>query len=298
MIDFLSLKQNAFGLDISDLFLRVAHLKKTGRFFKLISWGKIGVEKGVIEDGEIKDENALAQTIKKGIAKLSGKQLDTENVIACLPENKAFFQIIRTSKTDLNEIKKAILFEAENYIPLPLENSYLDFEVNGASDVSIVALSRNIIDPYVLTLKRAGLNLLALEAESQSISRALIKNNFSKETVLIIDFKENAASFIIFSGNSIRFTFSISLISEKELSLEIKKYIDYYNSHNEQAVKKIILCGAEIISPTTKIPVEIGDPWVNILPQLFKEIPPISREESVSYTTALGLALRGATEEL
>jgi type IV pilus assembly protein PilM len=298
MISFLSLKQNAFGLDISDSFLRVACLEKKGRFFKLVSWGKIEVEKGVIEEGEIKDENTLAQIIKKGITKLSGRQLNTKNVIACLPENKAFFQIIRTSKTELSEIKKAILFEAENYIPLPLENSYLDFEVNGASGVLTVALSKNVVDPYVSTLKKAGLTPLALEVESQSVSRALIKNNFSKEAILIIDFKEGSASFIIFFGSSLCFTSSVLLPSEKELSSEVKKCIDYYDSHNEQAIKRIILCGTKIISSPVKISSEIGNPWINILPESFKEVPPISRYESVEYTTALGLALRGASEEL
>jgi hypothetical protein len=38
--------------------------------------------------------------------------------------------------------------------------------------------------------------------------------------------------------------------------------------------------------------VEIGNPWVNILKEEIKEVPDISFENSLGYTTALGLALK------
>ncbi|MCX6764919.1 MAG: hypothetical protein NT148_00010 [Candidatus Nealsonbacteria bacterium] len=54
MAEFLSLKQKAFGLDFSDLSIKAASLKKTGRFFKLVSWGETLIEPGVIVE-ELKE---------------------------------------------------------------------------------------------------------------------------------------------------------------------------------------------------------------------------------------------------
>ena len=41
----------------------------------------------------------------------------------------------------------------------------------------------------------------------------------------------------------------------------------------------------------------MGNPWVNILPEPLKEVPELSYEKSLSYTAALGLALRAQKEK-
>jgi len=41
------------------------------------------------------------------------------------------------------------------------------------------------------------------------------------------------------------------------------------------------------------IPVEIGNPWTNILKEPLKEVPGLPYRRSLSYTTSLGLALSG-----
>lgn len=77
---------------------------------------------------------------------------------------------------------------------------------------------------------------------------------------------------------------------------EIHKLIIYSDN-----VSKILLCGGdsnliglpEYLSCELKLPVELGNPWVNIIS--FKEhIPEIELRESLIYATALGLALRSS----
>lgn len=364
MINFLTLKTEAFGVDFSDSSLKIASLKKKGSFFKLKSWGESDLGIDIIEEGEIKDEDKLSQAIKAGIANVKGEKIKNKNVVAAFPEKKAFFEIIKMPRMEKEELSSAVYFEAENYIPLPISESYLDFQIiphnhghlSDSLNVLVGAAPRKIVDSYVSCLKKAGLSLFALEIDSQAISRALIKGNVSLHPVLIIDIGKSRTSIIIFSDYSLQFTssvsFSLDMISEavsKSLKVEIKeaekllfsflkteksarkekltqkkvfdaiipvyadlisqvkKYIDYYETHSispgskKKKVSKIILsgCGANIrelsdyISLKTKIPVELGNPWVNILPEKIKKIPNLSFKESLSYTTVLGLALRG-----
>ncbi len=91
---------------------------------------------------------------------------------------------------------------------------------------------------------------------------------------------------------------------------EMKKYIEYYSSHashqhtpsDEKDIKKVILCGGGanlkglegFLSQALRIQVVLGNPWVNIMKFPLKVLPPISLEESLKYSTVLGLALRGA----
>ncbi|MBZ9569853.1 type IV pilus assembly protein PilM [Patescibacteria group bacterium] len=357
MFKFLDLKSESFGLDISDLSLKIIKLKKKGKSLGLASFNEAKIKPGIIEKGEIKDEEALANVIKEAISKAKGEKIKTRYVVTSLPEEKAFLQVIQMPLMKEEELKKAVYFEAENYIPLPIEEVYLDFQIVKPIfdhldhlDVLITALPQKIVDPYVSSLKKAGLIPQILEIESQAIARALIKNEVVPFPLLLIDLGATRTSFIMFSGYSLRFTSSIPVSSQKfteaisnslkvdlaeakklkikyglerkkekifeaiipllrDLVEQIKTYLVYYHTHvhhehlplDGKEVKKIFLCGeganlrglTDFLSFELKIPVELGNPWVNILPESLKEVPDLSYERSLGYTTVLGLALRG-----
>ncbi|MDI6591778.1 MAG: type IV pilus assembly protein PilM [Patescibacteria group bacterium] len=361
MLEFLSLKPEAFGLDISDLSLKIIKLKKKGDKLALASFLEEKIKPGIIKNGEIKDQKALVKIIREAINKVRGEKLKTKYVIASLPEEKAFLEVIQLPKMPVEDLKSAVIYEAENYIPLPIEEVYLDSQivpplVNRLDhfDVLIAALPRETVDPYLSCLKEAKLIPKALEIESLAIARALIKNEVSPFSVLLIDIGATRTSFIIFSGYSLRFTSSIPISSQElsqaisktlkvdlkkaeklkikyglqidakeegreifealipiitDLIEQIKRHLIYYQTHAKhehlppdgREVKKILLCGgganlqglAGFLSLELKIPVELGNPWINILPESLKEVPQLPFKESLRYTTALGLALRG-----
>lgn len=92
-----------------------------------------------------------------------------------------------------------------------------------------------------------------------------------------------------------------------EFTENVGKYIDYYRLHSQhehgktKEISKIILCGGDAnltgltayMSMKLKIPVELANPWTNILKPPLKEIPGLPFARSLSFTTAIGLALRG-----
>lgn len=339
---------------MSDSSIKIVRLKKDRKFFRLASWGEFEVEPGIIKDGEIKDEEALSKIIKKAVSKVKGEKLDIANVTASLPESKAFLQIIKMPKMDFEKLKEAVIFEAENYVPLPIEKCFIDFEIiqslksfQDHLNVLIAAFPKELAMSYFSVLSRAGLSPQVFEIESQSISRSIIKNEFSHEPILIIDLGKNNTSFVIFHGYSLLFTSSLSISADlltravcdaakvdfleaerlkckdgiapamtpviKDLVFNIKKYLRYYADHclkedifkEGKSISKILLCGGganlkgfpEILSSAVKIPVSIGNPWVNVLPSAIKEVPGLNFKESAGYSTAIGLALRGIKKE-
>jgi type IV pilus assembly protein PilM len=368
MLNFLELKPEAFGLDISDLSLKIIKLKRQGEGFTLASFGEESVKAGIIKNGEIKDEKKLAGAIKKAISKVEGEKINSEYVIASLPEEKSFLQVIQMPRLLEEDLKSAVIYEAENYIPLPIEEVYLDSQIippvrNHLDhlDVLIAALPKKTVDPYVSCLKKAGLRPLALEIESLAIARALVKDQVTTSPLVLIDFGTTRTGFIVFSGCSLRFTYSIPVSSQKlteaisrslevdfntaeklktkygladrgqkegkqvfealippmiDLIEQIKKGINYYQTHsshehlppNGKGVEKVLICGGgaklkgltSFLSEQLKTKVEVGNPWVNILPttgQPKEETLIYEKEKSLGYVTALGLALRGMREK-
>ena len=376
MLELLTLKPEAFGLDISDLSLKIIKLKKRGKFLTLASFLEEKIEPGIIKGGEIRDEKRLAEIIKEAIKKVREEKLKTNYVVASLPEEKAYLEVIQMPKVPEEDLKSAVIYEAENYIPLPIEDVYLDSQIVPPAlnhldhlDILIAALPKKTVDPYLSALKLAGLQPLVFEIESQAIARSLIKNEMATSPHLLIDLGATRTGFIIFSGKSLRFTSSIPVSSgnfteiisknlgvsfteaeklkikygleEKtklkfengkaslkkdrgkifealipalvDLIQQIRRYLDYYQTHashehlppNGKGVSKIFLCGGganlkglpDLLSLELKLPVELGNPWINILPEGKREAGELSFEESLKYTTALGLALRGIKEK-
>jgi len=350
MSDFLTLKPKAFGLDISDSSLKIIQLKKTGQLFKLASFGEMRMKPGIIEQGDIKNEKVLSENIKKAVGDVCGEKIHTKRVVISLPEEKAFLQVIQLPLMKEEEVQKAVYFEAENYIPLPIEKVYLDSQIISCDtktnklNVLIAAMSKTVVDLYISVLKDSNLEPVALEIESMSISRALIKDNAESQPLVLVDLGENRTSFSIFFDQSLRFT-TTSQVSAKNFSeiiaqklkisfkeaetLKIKngigngklgkknaealdamlaelvnlseKYINYCQTQYSQKAPKVLLCGgganlkglSEFLGKRLRIPVELGNPWINITNTQLKKASLLTRGESLRYATALGLALRG-----
>jgi type IV pilus assembly protein PilM len=235
IFDFLNLNPEAFGLDISDLSLKLVKLKRRKKKYQIECYGEISLPKGIIKRGEIKKPDDLAEAIKQLIKET--KSLKTRYVIASLPEEKSFVQVITMPEMTKEEIKKAVQYEAENYIPFPIDKVYLDSQVVPSVkrerknlEVLLVALPKTTVDPYLYALKKANLKPIALEVESQSIARALIKNQTSLLPYLLMDIGATRTTFILFGGKSIRFTASIPISSTlftkaiaKTLRIDFKK---------------------------------------------------------------------------
>ncbi len=377
MLDFLTLKPTAFGIDISDLSLKIAKLKRKGAEFDLASFGEAEIPQGVIEGGKIKNEEALTEIIRQAVSRVRGEKIKTEEVIASLPEEKAFLRMIQFPKMNFEELEKAVIFEAENHIPIPVKESCLGFEVveplvNHLDhfDILLAAIPQKIVDPYIRVLKAAGLRPCALEIESSSTSRALIKNGMALNPVLLVDFGATRTGLIVFSGQSIRFTSSFptsstdltaaiasklnisSIEAEKikinygleaktkvgleektgdselekeiledhrileiltpilsQLTSDIKNFLDFYYSHtshehlspSRHEVKRVLLSGGganlkgldRYLARELGLTVVLGNPWINVLNDPQERVPESYLRRSLSYTNALGLALRG-----
>jgi len=367
MFKFLNLQPEIFGVDVNDLSLRVVKLVKSRKGFKLASYNELALRAGIINEGVIQDQDALANALKKACSGVKGKKLETKHAIVSLPEEKSFSQVISLPRMSQKELKLAVGFEAENYIPLPMEKVYLDFQTIGSlpkedakhMDVLINVMPKTIVDSYVACFKKAGLKPCIMEVESQAIVRALAPEDSGNHPVIFIDFSQTKTSFIIFSANSIRFTCSIPISSgqltdaiaknlqisrakAEELKIkhglvtrkgdknhaivaamdpilsalaeQIKKYISFYQGHtsreyfaSEGNIEKIVLCGGganlqelpDFLHKKLRIPVEIGNPFIHIAKEAGGQ-QKIAPHKALSFTTALGLALRGAgqSEEL
>lgn len=360
MFKFLNIKPEIFAVDVNDLALRVVKLEKRRKVFSLVSFNDVNIPEGIVKEGVIQNEAALSKIIDTACRTIKGNKLDTRYVVVSLPEEKSFAQVIQMPKMTDTELRLAVPFEAENYIPLPIDKVYLDFQVINLKeanlnhlDLLINVMAKPIVNSYISCFKRIGLIPCILEVESQSIVRVFTNNNTKNTPIIFVDFGETKTSLIIYSENSIRFTVAISISSNQltkaiadnlnisfneaeklkiqygiedgsdksikdltsamnpilqKLVEQIKKYLDFYRGHSSHEyfhssgdVEKIILCGGGsnlrgltgFLSKELKIPVELGNPFINIDKSKKINFP---EKRAMSFATAMGAALRGASD--
>lgn len=233
----------SMGLDISER--NTKYLLFTQRPpFEIDAFGEIQIPEGMIEQGEIRDENGLSGVFQSWLKK-SSRRVRSSYATISMPEEKSFVRVLQLPKMKQGDLVNAIRWELEANVPIPPSELVYDYEIIepiedhiNHIDIVITAFPRSIIESYVRVLKKAGIKIYALELESQAIIRSLIKELSNRKSYIVVDMGRNRTSFIIFSGGAIRFTTTIPLggttieenimkalhISDSE-ALELKKTV-------------------------------------------------------------------------
>ena len=352
------------GVDISDRSIKFIEFKNTRKGFRLKRFGKKKLDPGLIVSGQIKKQDELATFLASFF-----KPLGIRNIVAALPEERAFVSAIQLPKIESQNIREAIELVLAEYIPLPAGEAVFDFEMLPATgirsrqsviteqnpdhvDVVVYAFPKVLVESYVGAYTDAGLVPIVFTMETQSLNRALIPAG-GTDPVMIVDFGKMRTSFVIVSGEVVRFSSTVNIAGEsldqaivkalkvtpkeaerikKEKGMiktkeneavfnailpivsavanEIERHRLFWNTHAEHVHKSspeisgVILSGGdanligfkEYLSQQLKLPVTHGNPWVNVAS--FEDyIPEITSNESLQFSTAIGLGLRALEGE-
>lgn len=196
----------AFGLDIGSTSIKVVQLSQTGKNFSLVAAGITSSPAKGLESENIQDMEVLAQTIKKLV---SDTKINTPDVAISMPESKVYTRLMNKLPllTD-EEVASAIAWQAEPYIPIPIEQASLSYQIvqrnqpqgskPGSTEVLLVAAEKDLVKRYNDLAAMAGLNLVNVTSEMSALSGSL---SIPSQTVLVADIGATSCDFgIVRSG--------------------------------------------------------------------------------------------------
>lgn len=206
-----------FGLDIGSYNLKVVQLAKSGKTYRLVAFGSgPSTKKGLASEAE-GDLNVLAEAIKKlhQEAKIS-----TKNVVTALPQDQVFTRTVNLPTLSEEELRSAIRWEAEQYVPIPLEEATLAHQIVGQITIDnrqkiqvlIVAAPKRLVNKTLEVLKTAGLNTIGLETEIVAMARSLVAPN--GEIALVVDLGAKATDMAIVESGLVVYSRSIPTAGE------------------------------------------------------------------------------------
>jgi type IV pilus assembly protein PilM len=217
-----------FGLDIGSHNIKLVQLRRAqNNKYQIVAFGSASsTSKGLLSEAE-SDLTALAEIIKKLHQETGVK---TKNVAAALPQDQIFTRVVTFPPLTEEELESALKWEAEQYVPVPLEEVTLTYEIiekikednKEKIEVLLAAAPKNLIDKTIKILKVAGFNPVSLEMEMTAIARSFVSS--SSQTILIVDLGAKATDLAVVDAGRVIFVHSIFTAGEaltRAVSLEL-----------------------------------------------------------------------------
>ena len=205
------MSDNFFSLDIDEKFTKLAQAKKSGDVLEVTALGKTETSEFFYTGNLEKNIEAEVTQIKKLLETLN---ITKRNVNLIIPDALTYSQIVSMPLLNEKELISAIKYQADQFIPMPIEETNIDIEVIDEDQqekkvlLLIVAAPKKIIEKIQTTVELAGLNPESVENELSSNSRFLA--NFNKnilnqykvnqnQGIVIANFDTNSTSLAYFS---------------------------------------------------------------------------------------------------
>lgn len=204
--------QSIIGLDLGNSSIKAVELAKIGNTIQLISLGSIPTPpRGLLSDTAL-DEQGMVDIISK---LLHDMKSSSKTVNTALPESQVFTRVIEVPKLSEKELASSIQWEAEQYIPLPIEKVNLDYAIlefdksNNKMSVLLIAAPIKLIEKYSRILDTAGLTLSSVETDAIAITRTIPKEIPPTSNIVLINIGAHSTDICTVKNKQISFVRSI-----------------------------------------------------------------------------------------
>ena len=233
------------GLDIGHSQIRAVQLKRTRSGLVLHDFGSIDIPPSATHEGEIVDASAISAALKQ----LWKQRKFTGKIVAAgISNQQIIFRMVDFPWTDEKDLSDAVRLQAQEFIPIPIEDAILDFAITGEKlnedgervyELMLAAVQRDIVDKMVEAVQGSGLKLARIDLTPLALVRSVIGDivapvlydefNDEDEAVAVLHIASGVTNLAIVERGVVRFmrflpvggeSFTAILAKELEMSEE------------------------------------------------------------------------------
>ena len=196
------------GLDIDRGAIKAVQIGGSGGSHTLQHVGYRKLQPGAIADGEVADHDLLAYELREFWASHSFKG---KSVYLGVANQKVVVRLLDFPRMSPEDLKGAISFEAQDHIPMPIDEAILDYVVLGPQDegldldrILIVAAQKEMISRYSSAVRTAGLRAEGVDVKALSLVRSTLPGSlFDDEgAILLLDVGTEITNLVVAQGGS------------------------------------------------------------------------------------------------
>jgi len=210
------------GIDIGTSAIKIVEMSRSGKRRKLDNYGEMKAEALYEKPFRTFEKSTLSFSNRDVVRALSAVLKEagfkTNKAFFSIPDFSTFFTTISLPAMTDEEIPQAVNYEAPQHIPLPLESVTLDWQIverevgagvgQGIIKILLVAVPKDVIQQYQQIAISTGLDLLSMEAEVFSLSRALIGETEKGQTISLVDIGARSTTINIIDNGILRVSHS------------------------------------------------------------------------------------------
>jgi len=179
---FRSKTKAVIGIDIGTHSIKLVELAGSHANPKVVAWGIAPLPAGAFSENAIANAELIADALNGLIVKSGAKG---DSVSVAVSSSHAITKILGMPR-DISELEleEQISIEALHFIPYPIDEVNIDFEVIGKSasndqenDVLLVACRRSIVDDYIDLVEDSGLELNYVDIDTYALERVYRSQN-------------------------------------------------------------------------------------------------------------------------
>ena len=220
------------GLDISSTTVKLLELSYTGGKYRVESYAVSSLPLDAVIEKNVNDVDGVANAIRSVVAQSRTK---LKVVAAAVAGSSVITKMIDMPEgLSEDDMETQLTLEADQYIPYPLEEVAIDFEIQGPSpgrdnlvEVLLAACRRETIDARVEAIEGAELGARIMDVEAYAMERAfsLVESQEGMEgenTVAVVDIGATMTTLSVLTNGQTIYTRE-QLFGGKQLTDEIMR---------------------------------------------------------------------------
>ncbi|MDY6826362.1 MAG: type IV pilus assembly protein PilM [Bacillota bacterium] len=199
----LGTEKRAIGLEIDSGKARAVELTGKQNTYKLDGLGSIELPPEAVKEGMIQQPRIVGNALKE---LWSGAGLKENQVVLGISNQGVLVRHITVPKVSDDKLGNVIRFQAQEYLPIPLEGVVLDYLVLGETakteegmaqlEIMLVGARRDMLDKFLEALEVAGLEPLDIDVSSMAQIN-LLPPRALQMTVAIVNVANGLSSIVI-----------------------------------------------------------------------------------------------------
>ena len=225
---FIGKKKDVVALDIGSNSIKVVQLNNSKRGWELKKLAISYLPPEAIVDGSIIDSMTVTNAVSELLKENKIKAVDA--VSALTGHSVIIRKIVLPAMTE-EELGESIQWEAEQYIPFPISDVFLDFQIlgedpesQGQMEVMLVAVKKDVINDYTNVIKEADLNPVIMDVDAFAVEN-MMEINYTVapgENLAMVNIGASVTTISVISGGMTVFTRSVP-VGGNQFSEELQR---------------------------------------------------------------------------
>jgi len=223
------------GLDISNTGIKI--MSADPKKWLVHGYGSIDLEPIKVKDAM---ENANSTYITDNVKILLSEKVigdaSSKRVAIAIPTARSYSRTFTLPASTEKSLHDAVILEADQYIPIPSGNLYIDYQIieRNKKEITVLmsAVAKVVVDNIVKSVTAAGLEPVLIEPSICSVGRVLTATEQGDLPTVIVDIGPATTDIAILDRGTIRVTGGLA-IGGNTFTLEIAKRlnVELENAH-------------------------------------------------------------------